>query len=149
LSKSSEVIEMKKGFTLIELLVVIAIIAILAAILFPVFARARGKAEQTSCLSNIKQLGLACLMYAEDYDGYGPSLGYDAINATNMWWYMLIAPYTKNDQILVCKRGIQGGSSTYALPQWCTEWYRAWMPSAAASPSGAGMVYESSFDGCY
>jgi prepilin-type N-terminal cleavage/methylation domain-containing protein/prepilin-type processing-associated H-X9-DG protein len=59
---------MKNGFTLIELLVVIAIIAILAAILFPVFARAREKARQASCLSNAKQIGLAHIMYAEDYD---------------------------------------------------------------------------------
>jgi len=58
------------GFTLIELLVVIAIIAILAAILFPVFARAREKARQASCLSNVKQLCLATHMYAADYDGY-------------------------------------------------------------------------------
>jgi prepilin-type N-terminal cleavage/methylation domain-containing protein len=57
-----------RGFTLIELLVVIAIIAILAAILFPVFARAREKARQTSCLSNVKQLTLGILMYAQDYD---------------------------------------------------------------------------------
>lgn len=58
----------RTGFTLIELLVVIAIIAILAAILFPVFARAREKARQSSCLSNQKQIGLAILMYNQDYD---------------------------------------------------------------------------------
>ena len=64
---------MKKGFTLIELLVVIAIIAILAAILFPVFAQAREKARQTQCLSNVKQIGLAVLMYAGDYDEMLPA----------------------------------------------------------------------------
>jgi len=58
----------RKGFTLIELLVVIAIIAILAAILFPVFARARENARKTNCQSNLKQLGVACLAYAQDYD---------------------------------------------------------------------------------
>jgi prepilin-type N-terminal cleavage/methylation domain-containing protein/prepilin-type processing-associated H-X9-DG protein len=60
----------KRGFTLIELLVVIAIIAILAAILFPVFAKAREKARQTKCVNNLKQIGMATSMYAQDYDGY-------------------------------------------------------------------------------
>ena len=62
----------KSGFTLIELLVVIAIIAILAAILFPVFARAREKAKQTQCLSNVKQIGLGLMMYTSDYDDCMP-----------------------------------------------------------------------------
>src|SRR3989442_716208 len=65
----------KTGFTLIELLVVIAIIAILAAILFPVFAQAREKARQTACLSNMKQLSLALEMYRTDYDGRNPGPG--------------------------------------------------------------------------
>jgi len=87
---------MRKGFTLIELLVVIAIIAILAAILFPVFARAREKARQTSCLSNIKQLGLGWLMYAEDYDEMVVlSVGY-------YYWPTLMLPYVNNWHIFVC-----------------------------------------------
>ena len=63
----------QKAFTLIELLVVIAIIAILAAILFPVFAQAREKARAVSCLSNLKQIGLACMMYVQDYEETYPS----------------------------------------------------------------------------
>jgi prepilin-type N-terminal cleavage/methylation domain-containing protein/prepilin-type processing-associated H-X9-DG protein len=105
-----------RGFTLIELLVVIAIIAILAAILFPVFARAREKARQTSCLSNLKQIGLAHNMYAQDYDEmylagryngvcpFGHSHmdgGNDAINNYNSWTTH-ISPYVKNTQIFRC-----------------------------------------------
>jgi prepilin-type N-terminal cleavage/methylation domain-containing protein/prepilin-type processing-associated H-X9-DG protein len=94
----------KQGFTLIELLVVIAIIAILAAILFPVFARAREKARQASCQSNLKQIGLACAMYSSDYDGrYVPVARWNSVTGGNgYWWSVLIQPYTKNWQVQVC-----------------------------------------------
>jgi prepilin-type N-terminal cleavage/methylation domain-containing protein/prepilin-type processing-associated H-X9-DG protein len=101
-----------RGFTLIELLVVIAIIAILAAILFPVFAQAREKARQTSCLSNTKQMTLACLMYAQDYDETYPLYTYDYLT----YWVGgrrtagapmekqrgLLWPYVKNSDISRC-----------------------------------------------
>jgi prepilin-type N-terminal cleavage/methylation domain-containing protein/prepilin-type processing-associated H-X9-DG protein len=94
----------RRGFTLIELLVVIAIIAILAAILFPVFARAREKARQTSCLSNLKQLGTALQMYCQDYDSMTPPHNDD--DGTEGWrWFqfpIVLTPYTKNYQILKC-----------------------------------------------
>ncbi len=95
---------MRKGFTLIELLVVIAIIAILAAILFPVFARAREKARQTSCLSNVKELGLGMLMYVEDYDGMFPRTSYSEskIDPPGIFWASSILPYVKNYQVYVC-----------------------------------------------
>jgi len=83
------------GFTLIELLVVIAIIAILAAILFPVFARARENARRTSCLSNLKQLGLATMMYAQDYDETYPQYHCDQPGSTTrITWTQMVAPYT-------------------------------------------------------
>ncbi len=86
----------KHGFTLIELLVVIAIIAILAAILFPVFARAREKARQTSCLSNMKQLSLGVLMYCQDYDERYPSLYTYANSSTELrWWEDKIQTYKR------------------------------------------------------
>jgi prepilin-type N-terminal cleavage/methylation domain-containing protein/prepilin-type processing-associated H-X9-DG protein len=91
----------RRGFTLIELLVVIAIIAILAAILFPVFAKAREKARQTSCLSNLKQIGLACMQYAQDYDEKLPS-SYLYTGAGLFWWADLAQPYMKNYQSVVC-----------------------------------------------
>ena len=88
---------MKKliGFTLIELLVVIAIIAILAAILFPVFAQAREKARQITCVSNEKQMGLAILQYVQDYDEHYPQ----ANNTIGTQWYDNIFPYVKNGNL--------------------------------------------------
>lgn len=90
------------GFTLIELLVVIAIIALLAAILFPVFARARENARRTSCLSNTKQLGLGALQYAQDYDEKLPP-SYDGVSPSNVGgWFYIIQPYLKSVQLLYC-----------------------------------------------
>jgi prepilin-type N-terminal cleavage/methylation domain-containing protein/prepilin-type processing-associated H-X9-DG protein len=94
-----------RGFTLIELLVVIAIIAILAAILFPVFAQAREKARQTSCLSNLKQIGLGLMMYVQDYDEILPSPDYQSdgpSSAADPKWMDRIQPYIKNEQLFNC-----------------------------------------------
>ena len=101
---------LRTGFTLIELLVVIAIIAILAAILFPVFARAREKARQSSCQSNAKQLGLAFAQYWDDYDGLAVSCAIAGTNPGTMParfgaradWADHIYPYTRNQQLYVC-----------------------------------------------
>ena len=100
----------RKAFTLIELLVVIAIIAILAAILFPVFAKAREKARQTSCASNEKQLGLAFLQYVQDYDeaypsgtvGEGPIGAFFAYQFMGLGWASQIYPYVKSTGVFMC-----------------------------------------------
>ena len=97
----------KRGFTLIELLVVIAIIAILAAILFPVFARARENARRASCQSNVKQIALGVFMYAQDYDEKLPQVKVNTFaNATSLstpaGWVDALQPYLKSTQIFQC-----------------------------------------------
>ena len=88
------------GFTLIELLVVIAIIAILAAILFPVFAQAREKARQAACLSNTKQMSLGLMQYAQDYDETLPVQGDNGQNRGR--WFVQIFPYVKSAEVFTC-----------------------------------------------
>jgi len=113
---------MRKGFTLIELLVVIAIIAILAAILFPVFAKAREKARQTSCLSNMKQLGLATMMYCQDYDEMYPTRW--KCCAGLQWplaWPWVLEPYINNRQIYICPS--EGGHPWYGQGTGYASWW--------------------------
>jgi prepilin-type N-terminal cleavage/methylation domain-containing protein/prepilin-type processing-associated H-X9-DG protein len=90
-----------RAFTLIELLVVIAIIAILAAILFPVFARARENARRASCQSNLKQIGLGIMQYTQDYDEQLPQRTVN-VNGTDISWRQVVQPYVKSAQLFVC-----------------------------------------------
>jgi len=144
----------RSGFTLIELLVVIAIIAILAAILFPVFARAREKARTASCLSNVKQIGLGVMMYCQDYDETYP--------LTNTWnypaacvpvtltyaWREAIMPYVKNGQLFVCPstraQGQIGNGNNMGVQGYLMNYYFGyWNPVSMASvtaPAEVAMV---------
>jgi prepilin-type N-terminal cleavage/methylation domain-containing protein len=120
----------RRGFTLIELLVVIAIIAILAAILFPVFAQAREAARKTSCTSNLKQAGTAVLMYVQDYDETFPIslyLAKDGVtnNPCVYTFYNAALPYQKSADIMQCPSNkppddINKGFATIGLPPTCS-----------------------------
>ena len=152
----------RRGFTLIELLVVIAIIAILAAILFPVFARAREKARTASCQSNCKQMALGILMYTQDYDertcgAYGNSSGNPAgslrgplppgpVTARTAWWFWpdMVYPYVNNLQLFTCPSspgGVRYDGSQQALAGSHTApgRYLSWF----VRPAEMVMVYDS------
>ncbi len=131
----------RRAFTLIELLVVIAIIAILAAILFPVFAKAREKARQSSCQSNLKQLGTAVIQYVQDYDERMPlGAGYTApsvVLATGGEWFLNTLPYIKNVQIWDCPSAVNygfytGGVTDTTIPGLNVEYTRnLWLSNVA------------------
>ncbi len=161
----NELSRTRKGFTLIELLVVIAIIAILAAILFPVFAKAREKARQASCLSNIKQLGLGMAMYVTDYDAVFPPIHNQNLTIGQFYvstgvasglflsWEDLMYPYTKSNQLMICPSGsYEGGGGlphSYTYNYYFGAWSYPVHESDVVQPASKGLLGERSTGALY
>jgi prepilin-type N-terminal cleavage/methylation domain-containing protein/prepilin-type processing-associated H-X9-DG protein len=140
----------KKGFTLIELLVVIAIISILAAILFPVFARARENARRSSCMSNLKQIGLGMMMYVQDYDEKYPLTEFP-LGAGWVQWTAVIQPYMQSKQVFICPSGASS-SFNNSMNMGSYGANQNYLPTSAGtpvsmasvnSPSGSFMIFDS------
>ena len=136
----------KRGFTLIELLVVIAIIAILAAILFPVFAQAREKARQTSCTSNLKQVGIALMIYTQDYDETFPtSWAKGFVGDANFF----VQPYMKNTKILLCpSKTVSTAAANTACGSAANDPYGTWQlnPGGRDNPTSEGFLWGYGFN---
>ena len=142
----------RPAFTLIELLVVIAIIAILAAILFPVFARARENARRSSCASNLKQIALGMIQYNQDSDEKFPGVytGTAFSTGNGQGWSMIVQPYVKSTQIFQCPSEPNGVATNYLNPadsQWSDYFYNRYMTgykngdtSAAAFTGGSSIA---------
>jgi len=158
----------RRGFTLIELLVVIAIIAILAAILFPVFAQAREKARGTACLSNMKQLGTSFQMYAQDYDENFPGIRFgDNLGESWPWkvypgsvdWTGVftqgVQPYIKNKQILQCPSATENNrwsgtnGLSYCYNEYLYNYNQGYTKISAVSGVSVGAANVSIISECY
>lgn len=133
----------RKAFTLIELLVVIAIIAILAAILFPVFGRARENARRSSCQSNLKQIGLGIMQYTQDYDETMP--GVSLATATTTRWEDAVQPYVKSRQLFVCPSNTSTTFFTGTTGTWLNHYLGNGNNNLAAS-AGSGFNFRRPMD---
>jgi prepilin-type N-terminal cleavage/methylation domain-containing protein/prepilin-type processing-associated H-X9-DG protein len=124
----------RSGFTLIELLVVMAIVAILAGILFPVLARCRRAAQQSVCISNVRQIGMGMRMYVEDYDATFPMGAYPQGQRPHAWqvtWHDEITGYLRGQALLFCPLAPAG--SGYRVSYGCNPWVSRWITAAADS----------------